>query len=624
MIYERAGVMPFCSRKFPDSVKNAFSFENIICRLLAAWCVFSAVSLFGKEKFTDLSFMQETSLLLLSAVILLLFVILSAVRVFTRSFESDSWFLLIPACVCVFHWLTDYSDSRNSFLFVLAVSTAFSLFVLYFIKRNSSFFDSVKIGSRSMWSAAVVFAVICGFIISLFSCLRYLTFTSPNFDFGLFVNMFHNMKETGLPLCTSERDVLMSHFAVHISPIYYLILPFYAIFPSPLTLQITQAVLIASCVFPVVLLCRHFGISEKMTVAAAFITSLYPALLNGCMYDLHENCFLAPLLLWVFWFFESRRYPLMYVFCALTLGVKEDAAVYLVIFALYLILSRRKPMHGVIIASVSVLYFITAINILEAYAAHYAELYAASSPNPGINGPMVNRFDNLIADNGGLGGAVKTALVNPGFLLTQLFTTADDSFNKIVYFFQLFLPLGFLPFFSLKPSRWILLTPVLMNLLTYYKYQYDILYQYHFGISAFLIYAALLNLSEIRFSQKKYIVSLAAAVCCCFCIITIFPKTNYYIEKWESGAETYRKMEEILDSIPSDASVNASSSLLAHIADRDEIYAVNYHGDEGDVDYVVLDIRSEIDEDTVSAYTDQGYSVLETHHDLIMILKKAE
>ena len=32
-----------------------------------------------------------------------------------------------------------------------------------------------------------------------------------------------------------------------------------------------------------------------------------------------------------------------------------------------------------------------------------------------------------------------------------------------------------------------------MNLLTYYKYQYDILYQYHFGISAFLIYAAILQ-----------------------------------------------------------------------------------------------------------------------------------
>ena len=39
---------------------------------------------------------------------------------------------------------------------------------------------------------------------------------------------------TGLPDVSCERDVLMSHFAVHISPIYYLLLPFYALFPSPL------------------------------------------------------------------------------------------------------------------------------------------------------------------------------------------------------------------------------------------------------------------------------------------------------------------------------------------------------------------------------------------------------
>ena len=58
-------------------------------------------------------------------------------------------------------------------------------------------------------------------------------------------------------------------------------------------------------VIPVILLCRHMKLSGKATVLVSFIYSFYPALTMGCAYDLHENCFLAPLLLWLFYFFEK-------------------------------------------------------------------------------------------------------------------------------------------------------------------------------------------------------------------------------------------------------------------------------------------------------------------------------
>jgi len=615
--------MPDLKNKLPNCFKIAFTFENIVCRIIAAWCIFSAVTLMGDGDFQELSFAQNISLASLLLAVVLIFAVLSAVRVFTSGFESDSWFLILASGWCVVSWLTDYSDADSKFHFVLAVSVAFCLFLLYFIRKNSNLWESWKPGEKTVWASSVVFAVICCFVISLFTCLRYLTFTSPNFDFGLFVNMFHHMKETGLPLCTSERDVLMSHFAVHLSPIYYLILPFYMIFPSPLTLQIAQAVLVASCVFPVVLLAKHFGISNKLTIACAFLTAFYPILMNGCMYDIHENCFLAPLLLWVFYFYETRRFPLMYLFAVLTLFVKEDAAVYIVIFAVFVMFSRRNILHGAVLGILAVVYFSAAMKILDASAAYYAELYADATPNPAIAGPMQYRFENLIAnEEDGLLGAVKTALFNPGYLLTQLFTTADEGWGKLIYFFQLFLPLGFLPFLTLKPSRWLLLAPILINLLTNYKYQYDIVYQYHFGISAFLIYAAVGNLAELKLPKKRYFAGFSAALCCCFCVITVLPKTASYIENYKNNGDVYREMEVILDEIPGDASVCASSSLVAHLADRDEIYALNFHGNEPDVDYVVFDARYQIDEKSFSAYADHGYEVIAEYEDMLLIMKK--
>ena len=86
--------------------------------------------------------------------------------------------------------------------------------------------------------------------VSAWAVGRVYSFSTPTFDFGIFCQMFYNMKESGLPMTTVERDGLLSHFAVHVSPIYYLLLPFYALVPTPATLQVLQAAVITSAVIP--------------------------------------------------------------------------------------------------------------------------------------------------------------------------------------------------------------------------------------------------------------------------------------------------------------------------------------------------------------------------------------
>ncbi len=612
------------SKNFKQNIRPAFSWERVICRLITAWCSFAAINLFSAEgDFFKLSFAQDTSMTRVFLMTALFFSLFSIVNILLTDYESDTWFLMTSATVCVIRWLSVYSNSKNQFLFMMAVIVVYGLFVVYFVQRNDLLWKKWNPGKKTVWTVAIVCGVFSGFIIAAITCYRYLTFSSPNFDFGLFVNMFHNMKETGLPLSTAERDVLLSHFVVHISPIYYVLLPFYFIFPSPLTLQIGQAVVLASGVIPVMLLCRHFKLSGKVTMLVTLIYALYPALSAGCFYDIHENCFLTPLLLWMFYFFELEKYPFMYLFAFLTLMVKEDAAIYIILFALFVLLSRKKFLHGGILMLGSLAYFGIALAILQATSSYYAELYADATPNPSISGPMINRFNNLIFDSAkGLIGVIKTALVNPGYLLTQLFTTSKSGWEKFMYFFQMFLPLGLLPFCTKKVSRWLLIVPVLMNLLTNYQYQYDIGFQYHFGIIAFLVYVAIMNLPEMHAPNRKILVSIAAAACCCMYLVSVLPKYTTYSKKWEAGKDTYKQMDEILDTIPEDASVCCSSFLLAHVADREEVYELRYHGDVGDTDYVIFDARYKIEEDQLNAFLDQGYVVKEEHEGMLLILEK--
>ncbi|MBE6633212.1 MAG: DUF2079 domain-containing protein [Ruminococcaceae bacterium] len=581
--------------------------DRVICRLFAAWCWFAVYMLTREGEFTSLSFGQDYTLAVVGLWTLANFILLTPIAVLCHPYNSDSWFLMGGATVCVWLWLYQLPANSNRYLIWLAVAVVYALFVLYFLSANEGLFRKWSPNRRVVTVVAVTGALVSCFVISVITCLRYKTFSSPNFDFGLFVNMFHNMRETGEPLVTSERDRLLSHFAVHISPIYYLLLPFYWLIPSPLTLQVGQAVALMLGIIPVLLLAKHFKLSPWATLGVSLLYAFYPALSTGCFYDIHENCFLPLFLLLTFYFFETERTIPMFLSAICVLGVKEDAAIYLIIFALYAILSRKKYLRGGALLLLAAWWFYEAGELLEKYGL----------------GMMVNRFDNLIYDReDGLLGAIKTALVNPGYLLTQLFTTGKTTWEKIAYFCQMLLPLGLLPFCSKKASRWLLAAPLLINLLTYYQYQYDIGFQYHFGIAAFLIYAVIVNLPELSPNWRRSLLGAGLAFCFSLYLVSVVPTFNSYVTRWEDGKETYLRMEEILDTVPEDASVNCSTFLLAHIADRNEIYEIGYHDNKPDVDYVVIDARYSDWKQKANAYLTQGYEITFSEPGKIVILQK--
>ena len=608
-------------KKLGSRLLGVSSTERLLCRVAAAWCAFAVWNLWaydgaGSLTFNDLAFAQQLSLpavLLRLALLFVLFTVASCA--IGKKWETDSWLLFLGAGVCACAWLMGYENEKSEFLFTLAVSAAYALILIYTVRVNLPLLSKIKLNRWGTWAIALGLAAVAAAVIALVTCLRYKSFATPNFDFGLFCNMFYNMKETGLPLVTSERDGLISHFAIHISPVYYLLLPFFWLFPSPMTLQIGQAVVVMLGVIPVVLLARHFKISRPVTVLLAALYVCFPALSTGCFYDLHENCFLTALLLFTFLFYEKRKYLPMYVSALLVLSVKEDAAVYLLIFALFAILSEKRYLHGTVLAAMAIGYFLLCGYLLT----HYGE------------GMMVNRFDNLILNRQeGLVGAVKTALVNPGFLLTQLFTTTTDTWDKVTYVLQLLLPLGLLPFCSKRASRLILVAPMLINLLTMYGYQYDIGFQYHFGISAFLIYATIKNLPELSLPTQRTLLSVAAACCMCLYVATVLPTLSSRFYSWYENRETFAKMEEMLEEVPRDGSVVCSTFLVAHLADCEEIYEIandpaaagnHYHG-EIDTDYAVFDMRSAAQRNNAKRFQAAGYTVISKSTYPIIILKR--
>ncbi len=448
-------------------------------------------------------------------------------------------------------------------------------------ERTSPF--SFRLPKWGVLSLVAVCGICFAVWIGIQSVCRVLTLSSPNFDFGIFSQMFYNMKETLIPATTCERDIYLSHFSVHVSPIYYLYLPFYALFPSPITLQICQAVMLASGVIPVYLLSKKLRLSGKAAVVFAACYAFFPALSGGCYYDVHENKFLAPLLLWLFYFILSDRLWGVVLFSLLTCFVKEDAPIYVIFASLYVLLGRKERQKGFAMLAISAAYFAGVIWYLEKY---------------GYAGIMSNRYSNFIfEEDGGLISVVKAMIVSPFNVIKECFETNSPGENdpsKIEFIIKMLAPLGFLPVITKKASRYILLCPmILVNLMSDYVYQHTVDYQYTYGTMAFLVFAAMLNYADFTPRYKR----TAGAFAVCSALLLYLPYVSSkpdYAEKYRESPEEYDEVRHALESIPEDASVQASTFLVVPCSNRAQVYDRDHYAKKTfGADYVALDLRYE-------------------------------
>lgn len=481
----------------------------------------------------------------------------------------------------------------------------------------------------------IVFILQAG-IIGRILWYRYISLNTPTYDFNLFAQMFHSMDKTGVPITTLERNRPLSHFYIHLSPVYYLLLPIFKITKNPGSLQILQAIIVASGIFPFIKIGKDFNLSNKALSMLSVIYLLSPALIASNFYDLHENCFLIPFLLWLFYFGERKKHLAMAIFTILILGVKEDAAIYLWTYALYLLLNKAMAIEGLGIFLSSTAYFIWALAFL----------------NKGGEGAMVGRFDNMVAiESLSILSVPLTILKNPGFFLKSIFTD-----KKLIYIVQTLGALSFIPLLNKKYSHFILLIPyIVVNMISDYQYQADISFQYNYGSTAFLLYLLLIFLKDhgrlldmkIHLNKgrrqknrssavKRIHLNLALIILISLSIIVsgfnsliYLARFEYFPQYYKKNKENLVKMKKAMDMIPSDASVTASPFLTGYLSNRKILYDFDYNLIDGDYyksDYLVIDLRKDYNDTDpyllMEGFLKDGYNLAKFEERGICILSK--
>ena len=505
----------------------------------------------------------------LGRVLLLTFAVaalLTCIGLVKNSEKFEKWFLFSS-----FAMLSGASLWVSySVAFLIACAVILVILAVYALRGWRSDAPELPAAKKSHWLWPVVTAVLAVaffWFVSFWTVSRYRSFCSSTYDFGIFAQMFHYMKETGLPLTTLERDGLMSHFQVHMSPIYSPMLPFYCIFPDPAPLQALQAAVLASAAIPMWLIGKRHGLSGPVRMLLCALLLLYPALSGGTSYDIHENCFLTPLILWLLWAIDSRSTLMTAIFAALTLTVKEDAAVYVAVIALWMLLKTglrfaRKDLKqlitGAAMLAVSLIWFFT----VTGYLAEHGD------------GVMAYRYDNfMFGPEDTLIHVVWAVILCP---MKALYEAVDP--EKLTYIGQTLVPLLALPLITRRYERYLLLIPyLLVNLMSDYQYQHDILFQYSFGSAACLLYLTAVNLADLRFNWPRIgAAAVAVAVSVGFFSSAIVPVAKAYPEYCKQYEAYYGQLREILDKIPEDASVSATTFNTAYLSQRDVVYDIRY------------------------------------------------
>lgn len=156
---------------------------------------------------------------------------------------------------------------------------------------------------------------------------------------------------------------LRSRIGVHANLIFWPLSFLYKVLPYPELLLMLSSLACAMAGLGLYLIARHRLGDTWFALIPSGAFFLSPLVHDANLYDFHIITVLTALLIWTFWAFDTGRKKAAWIFLFLALLCNEDGSLITFMFGIYLVLSGSKR-TGVLVAAVSLLYFVLLLNVL--------------------------------------------------------------------------------------------------------------------------------------------------------------------------------------------------------------------------------------------------------------------
>lgn len=421
------------------------------------------------------------------------------------------------------------------------------------------------------------------FSISLLLLLnRYYSFYA-SYDQGIFNQVYWNSShgrffQSSLSSALSTNvvnqgewpEVMYHRLGQHFTPALMIWLPIYALFPSPVTLSVLHLTLITlGGLMLYVLALRHVDRPLAGAIAASYYGA--NAVAGPTWGNFHDICQLPLFVFVALWAMETRRWWLYWLMAIAIVLVREDAGVSLFGIGAYLIVSRRHIGRGIATCVLAFGYMLVLTNVLMPFfSADISERF------------MMERFGQYATgEDATTIEIIWGILSNPFRLIGELLTPFD---RTIAYLLGQGLPLMFVPFASL--AAWTIAgVPLFKLLIAQGDSVLVINIRYAMTIVPGLFYGAILWWSSHQDQFKRRGVRRFWVGCVTLSLlftVTSNPNRTLYflipdsfdprvhvglVEQWRHA----RAVHGVIDRVPDEASVAATTYIIPHLSSRREI-----------------------------------------------------
>lgn len=430
---------------------------------------------------------------------------------------------------------------------------------------------------------------------SYYTVLNHHAIRSASFDLGIENNVVWNALHGGELLKVSPlRGPSGSHLGYHATFFSYVIAVLYSVHQTPEMLLVFQAVMIAAAAFPLFFYARRqLGPWPACVLGCLYL--LYAPVHGSNLYDFHY----PPLGVFFVWLtlllIDSGRYRWAALAAALTLSVREDMSIGLVVVGSFLVLTGQRVRAGIVLAAVAAAYFVVLKLIVMPHALHGASSYTYIYK------------ELLPKGQDSFGAILQTVFGNPGYTLSTLLQR-----EKLIYFLQIMAPLAFLPF--RRAIGLLFMVPGLLFTLlsTGYKPVIEISFQYTAHWTTYLFIAAVTILAWLkrpRFSgdeegpkrQTAWLGTLVLAMLCTSYQHGALLQQHtarggfgpYTFGRSAKEAKDYKALYSLIAKVPPRAKIAATELLVPHVSSRPDAYTLRVG--VFDAEYLLFprDVRSD-------------------------------
>lgn len=436
---------------------------------------------------------------------------------------------------------------------------------------------------KGRYSLIVLGMILCYAItFSYYSLLEHASFLTYGWDLGIFSqSLWTTVKQGRLFYYTIENPAGQSLFAVHSSPILFLLVPIYAIYPYPETLLILQSFVLALGALPLYWLARDELHNKTAGVLISASYLLYPALHGINRFDFHVEAFLPVFFLFAFFYYRRKSWKRYFLFLVLALSCIEFVPFIVISFALYQFLRTAgvKLRSKMAIKAFKDELLCATASLTLGLAFLLADAWILTTFN--TSQPFISRISQTQISGNSLQEIFINFFTRPGETLLAYLTDWPSKFNYLLY---LFAPLMFVPLFD--PLSLLLVAPWIgAALTTTWSAYYSIYYQYSGFVIPFLFISVVYGIRRFSGSSLKapigFVRKIAVGVLVCTLLLGSYlsvlspinpfsgnPYNPFASKWWPKITEHDRFLDEAISLIPSSCSVLTQNEIIPHVSDR--------------------------------------------------------